>query len=62
MKAWQNLLSMVLETVVDGDKIFQGVSEAKLKKGINYILMLARNGRRKRRKEANQRMKKRNMI
>ena len=31
MKAWQNLLAIVLETVVDGDKIFQGVSEATLK-------------------------------
>ena len=28
MKVWQNLLAIVLETVVDGDKIFQGVSEA----------------------------------
>ena len=28
MKAWQNLLAIVLEMVVDGDKIFQGVSEA----------------------------------
>ena len=62
MKAWQNLLAIVLEMVVDGDRIFQGVSEATLKKGINYILMLARNGRWKRRKEANQRTKKRNMI
>ena len=61
MKAWQNLL-IVLETVVDGDKIFQGVSEAMLRKGINCILMLARNGRQKRRKETNQRTKKRNMI
>ena len=32
MKAWQNLLTIVLEMVVDGDKIFQGVSEATLKK------------------------------
>ena len=32
MKAWQNLLVIVLEIVVDGDKIFQGVSEAMLKK------------------------------
>ena len=32
MKAWQNLLTIVLETVVDSDKIFQGVSEATLKK------------------------------
>ena len=32
MKAWQNLLAIVLEMMVDGDKIFQGVSEAILKK------------------------------
>ena len=32
MKAWQNLLAIVLETVVDGNKILQGVSEATLKK------------------------------
>ena len=32
MKAWQNLLAIVLEMAVDGDKIFQGVSEATLKK------------------------------
>ena len=32
MKAWQNLLVIVFEMVVDGDKIFQGVSEATLKK------------------------------
>ena len=51
MKAWQNLLAIVLEMVVDSDKIFQGVSEAMLKKGISYILTLARNGRQKRRNE-----------
>ena len=33
-----------------------------LKKGIYYILTLARNGRQRRRNETNQRMKKRNMI
>ena len=60
MKALQNLLAIVLEMVVDGDKIFQGVSEATFKKGISYILTLARNGRWKRRNETNQRMKKRN--
>ena len=32
MKAWQNLPSIVLEMVVDSDKIFQGVSEPTLKK------------------------------
>ena len=62
MRKWQNLLAIVLEMVVDSDKIFQGVSEAVLKKGISYILTLARNGRRKRRNETNQRMKKINMI
>ena len=31
MKAWQNLMCIVLEMVVDGDKIFQGASEAPLK-------------------------------
>ena len=58
MKAWQNLLAIVLEMVVNGDKIFQGVSEATSKKGISYILMLARNGRQKKRNETNQRTKK----
>ena len=53
MKAWQNLFAIVLEIVVDGDKIFHGVSEATLKKGINYILMLTRNGREKRINETN---------
>ena len=62
MKALQNLLAIVLETVVDGDKIFQGVSEATLKKGISYIMTLARNGSWKRRNVTNQRTKKRNMI
>ena len=51
MKAWQNLLAIVLEMLVDSDKIFQGVSEAMLKKGMSYILMLARNGKQKRRNE-----------
>ena len=32
MKAWQNLLAIVLEMLVDSDKIFQGVSEAMLKR------------------------------
>ena len=63
MKAWQNLLAIVLETVVDGDKIFQGVSEATLKKGISCILTLARKRRWKKRNEkTNQRMKMINMI
>ena len=38
MKAWQNLLAIVLEMVVDSDKIFQGVSEATLKNGVSCIL------------------------
>ena len=38
MKAWQNLLGIVLEMVVDSDKIFQGVSEAMLKKRYQLYL------------------------
>ena len=38
MKAWQNLLGIVLEMVVDGDIIFQGVSEATLKKRYQLYL------------------------
>ena len=38
MKAWQNLLAIVLETVVDSDKIFQGVSEATLEKRYQLYL------------------------
>ena len=38
MKAWQNLMGMVLEMVVDGDKIFQGVSEVTLKKRYQLYL------------------------
>ena len=62
MKACQNLTGIVLNMVVDGDKILQGVSEAMLKKRNQYILTLARNGTRKKRKETNQRMKKKEMI
>ena len=57
MKAWQNLMGIVLETVVDCDKIFQGVSEVMLKKRYHLYHDI-----RKRRNETNQRMKKRNMI
>ena len=32
MKAWQDLTTTLLETVVDGDKIFHGVSKVTLKK------------------------------
>ena len=35
---WQNLLSIVLETLDDGDKIFQGGSEATLKKRYQLYL------------------------
>ena len=38
MKAWQNLMGIVLEMVVDGDKIFQGVSEVMLKKRYQLYL------------------------
>ena len=62
MKAWQDLMQIILDTVVDGDKIFQGVSEVTLKKGINYTSTLARNGTLKRRKETNQRTKKINTM
>ena len=62
MKAWQDLMQIILDTVVDGDKIFQGVSEVMLKKGINYTSTLARNGTLKRRKETNQRTKKINTM
>ena len=62
MKAWQDLMRIILDTVVDGDKIFQGVSEVTLKKGINYTSTLARTGTLKRRKETNQRTKKINTM
>ena len=38
MKAWQNLMGIEMETVVDSDKIFQGVSEAMLKKRYQLYL------------------------
>ena len=38
MKAWQNLMGIVLEMVVDSDKIFQGVSEVTLKKRYQLYL------------------------
>ena len=38
MKAWQNLLGIVLEMVVGSDKIFQGASEAILKKRYQLYL------------------------
>ena len=38
IKAWQNLLGIVLEMVADSDKIFQGVSKATLK--MRYQLYL----------------------
>ena len=42
MKAWQNLMGMVLDMVVDGDKIFQGVSEVMLKKRYQFYLNLGK--------------------
>ena len=38
MKAWQNLMGIEMETVVDSDKIFQGVSEVTLKKRYQLYL------------------------
>ena len=38
MKAWQELTWTLLETVVNGDKIFQGVSEVTLKKRYQLYL------------------------
>ena len=63
MKAWQNLKGIVLDMVVDGDKIFQGVSEATLKKRYQLYLDLGKKwDQEKRRKETNWRMKKTEMI
>ena len=42
MKAWQDLTTLLLETVVDGDKIFQGVSEVMLKKRYQQYLDLGK--------------------
>ena len=42
MKAWQNLMGIVLDMVVDGDKILQGVSEAMLKKRYQLNLDLGK--------------------
>ena len=42
MKAWQNLMGIVLDMVVDGDKILQGVSEAMLKKRYQLYLDLGK--------------------
>ena len=42
MKAWQDLMTLLLETVVDGDKIFQGVSEVTLKKRYQLYLDLGK--------------------
>ena len=53
MKAWLNLLGIVLEMVVDGDNIFQGVSEATLKKRYQLYLDIGKKGRWKRREETN---------
>ena len=42
MKAWQDLTRIILDTVVDGDKIFQGVSEVTLKKRYQLYLDLGK--------------------
>ena len=42
MKAWQDLTGLVLETVVHGDKIFQGVSKVTLKKRYQLYLDLGK--------------------
>ena len=42
MKAWQNLTGIYLEMVVDGDKIFQGVSEVTLKKRYQLYLNIGK--------------------
>ena len=42
MKAWQDLMRTILDTVVDGDKIFQGVSEVTLKKRYQLYLNLGK--------------------
>ena len=38
IKAWQNLTDIALDTVVDGDKIFQGVSQVTLKRRYQLYL------------------------
>ena len=42
MKAWQNLMGIILNMMVDGDKIFQGVSEVTLKKWYQLYLDLGK--------------------
>ena len=42
MKAWQDLTMTILDTVVDSDKIFQGVSEVTLKKRYQLYLDLGK--------------------
>ena len=48
MKAWQNLTAVVLDMVVDGDKIFQGVFEVMLKKRYQLYLDLGKKWEEKR--------------
>ena len=62
MKAWQNLTGIVLDTVVDGEKIFQGVSEVTLNKRYQLYLDVSNKWISKTRKETNWRMKKTEMI
>ena len=42
MKAWQDLTTTILDTVLDGDKIFQGVSEVTLKERYQLYLDLGK--------------------
>ena len=42
MKAWQDLMTTLLETVVNGNKIFHGVSEVMLKKRYQLYLDLGK--------------------
>ena len=42
MKAWQDLTTLLMETVVDGNKIFQGLSEVTLKKRYQLYLNLGK--------------------
>ena len=56
MKAWQDLTTTLLETVVNGNKIFHGVSEVMLKKRYQLYLDLGKkweNGKEKRNQPEN---------
>ena len=62
MKAWQDLTSLVLDTVVNGDKIFQGVSKITLKKRYQLYLDLRKKWEKKMTKGTIQRLKRKNMM